>query len=302
MARWTVTQEMRKVHLTKVFSGGACNILDANGVLLRNTERDKINDWLTANELDFFDPQIHPDTHGTEYDYDSHHSLEIAARAAANINLYEISPRTFSGITSLEIAADHFRWHEPMVLYFSDGETTHDRIPQHNPQGSPLFVPYGLHKTDAANEAHIREMVKNANNMRRYLMYYARELHNLTVSFAGSSRPKDVVISPERMHAADLFEAVVRAASGERVFVHFEGRETERDRYGNPIFTVNNHPKTIELHALLDQYVDEGNLLRDRIAKLIGINVFVRVVYTQRSAILALEELLMLKGLLPIKD
>ncbi|MBZ0303382.1 MAG: hypothetical protein K8J31_26805 [Anaerolineae bacterium] len=44
--------------------------------------------------------------------------------------------------------------------------------------------------------------------------------------------------------------------------------------------------------ALLDQYVDEGNALRRSIAELVGVTVFTRVVYTQRSAIMALDEVL----------
>jgi hypothetical protein len=100
------------------------------------------------------------------------------------------------------------------------------------------------------------------------------------------------------MHAADIFEAVVRASSGERVFVHFDDDETMRDEKGNPLFNAPQYPLEMEMHALLDQYVDEGNELRKRIADLVGVNVYVRIVYTQRSAIIALEELLLLKKML----
>ena len=141
-------------------------------------------------------------------------------------------------------------------------------------------------------------MLKNANNMRRYLMHFAREMGSLTVTFSGRSGPNDVVITPKRMHAADIFEAVVRASSGERIFVHFDDDETARDEKGNPLFSLPENPREMEMHALLDQYVDEGNELRKRIAELVGINVFVRVVYTQRSAIIDLEELLKLKKMI----
>lgn len=298
MARWNVTEELKTAHLTQVFSGGACNIRDKEGNLLRNSERDGINDWLSKKRIIFFDPQIHPDTHGEEYNYAKHSKLEIAAREAATLNLYEISPRTFCGISSLEIAADHFRWEEPMVLYYSDGNTLEDRIPDHSDKGHPLFVPYGIHRNEAADKAHYREMVKNANNMRKYLMHFAREMGALTVTFSGRPGPNDVVITSDRMHAADIFEAVVRASSGERVFVHFDDDDTQRDEKGNPLFNAPTQPREMEMHALLDQYVDEGNELRTRIAELIGVNVYVRVVYTQRSAILALEELLILKKML----
>lgn len=296
---WNVTQEMSSAHLAQVFSGGACNILDQAGKLLRNPERDHINAWLSQKNLLIFDPQIHPDTHGEEYQYEKHSRIEIAARDAAKINLYEISPRTFCGITSLEVASDHFHYNEPMVLYFSDGNTETDTIPEHDKLGSPRFVPYGIHNSAVASHAHYREMRKNANNMRKFLMHLARDLSNLTISFSRSSSMRDVVITPDRMHAADIFEAVVRALRGERVFIHFPAGLTERDERGNPIFQCPENPPEHELHAWLDQYLDAGNELRRRIVDLISINVFVRVVYTQRSAIIALEELLKLKGLLP---
>lgn len=301
-AKWNVTQEMEQAHRAQVFSGGACNILDRDGRLLRNGERDQINDWLTEKKLLIFDPQIHPDTHGEEYIYEKHSQIEIAAREAAKLNLYEISPRTFGGITSLEIAIDHFQWHEPMVLYFSDGSTMKDSIPEHDEFGSPKFVPYGINETDEANQAHYREMRKNANNMRKFLMRLARDMRNLTVSFSRSSTPRDVVITPDRMHAADIFEAVVRALKGERVFIHFPSDVTDQDKNGNPMFTCPESPAEYELHAWLDQYVDAGNELRAKISELINVNVFVRVVYTQRTAIMALEELLHLSKILQNDD
>jgi hypothetical protein len=296
--KWNLTQEFKTVHRTQVFSGGACNILKVDGSLVRNTERDAINDWMTEKGIFFFDPQIHPDTHGVEYDYAIHHRIEIAARTAARINLYEVSPRTFGGISSFEIAADQFQQHEPMVIYYSDGDPEKDTIPEHTEKGHPLFIPDGIKTNEKAMAAHYREFIKNGNNMRKYLMSFAAKMDTLTVTFSNSPRTNDIVISPERMHAADLFRAVVSAASNERVFVTFTGGSKTRDAKGNPVFVVPESPPEVEMQALLDQYVDEGNELRRSIAELVDISVFVRVVYTQRSAILALEELLKIKGLL----
>jgi len=298
MKQLKLVRDMSEVSKTQIFSGGACNILDADGNLLRNTERDPINEWLTEMDLWFFDPQIHPDTHGEEYDYRKHHPLEIAARNVAGINLYEISPRTFGGITSFEIASDHFREHEPMVIYFSDGNKNRDVIPAHSAKGHPLFVPFGIDRSPKAKEAHYREFVKNGNNMRKYLMSFARIMDSLTVTFGSADQHSDIVISPERMHAADLFRAVVLAAAGERVIVTFTGGAEAHDEYGNPRFLAPENPLEIEKEALLDQYVDEGNELRRAIADLIEISVFVRVVYTQKSVLLALEEVLRIKHLI----
>lgn len=296
MQHLKLVREMAEVSKTRVFSGGACNILDASGQLLRNTERDPINEWLTQLDIWFFDPQIHPDTHGEEYSYRKHHPLEVAARAAAGINLYEVSPRTFGGITSFEIASDHFREHEPMVIYFSDGNQNQDIIPSHSPKGHPLFVPFGIEHSPAAIEAHYKEFIKNGNNMRKYLMGFARQMDTLTVTFGTERQNTDILISPERMHAADLFRAVVLASSGQRVIVTFTGGNDSRDEFGNPRFLAPEDPPEIEKHALLDQYVDEGNELRRAIAKLIEISVFVRVVYTQKSVLLALEEVFSISG------
>lgn len=296
--KWNLSQDVDTVHLTQVFSGGACNILNEKGELLRNKERDPINDWLTEQDIYFFDPQIHPDTHGTEYNYAVHSKIEIAARDAAKINLYEVSPRTFGGITSFEIAADHFRFHEPMVIYYSDGKDGQDTIPLHSAKGHPLFAPIGIEKDETSMRAHYREFIKNGNNVRKYLMSFAREMDTLTVTFDETPRKGDMIISPDRIHAADLFESVVRAASGERVFVNFSGGMSVLDEKGNPRFIAPENPPEMVMHALLDQYVDEGNELRRRIAELVEISVFVRVVYTQRSAIHALEEVLRIKGLL----
>ena len=289
---WTLIQDMADVQRTKVFSGGACNILSADGQLLRNSERDAINDWLSEQGIPFFDPQIHPDTHGREYDYHVHHRLEMAARVASGISLYEVSPRTFGGITSLEIAADQFRWREPMVIYFSDGNPDKDEIPAHSESGYPLFTPDGIRDNEEAMRAHYREFVKNGNNMRRYLMSFARELSTLTVDFSGQAHEGDVVITPDRLHASDLFRAVAQAAANRRVFVTFADSNKARDERGNPLFVVPDDPSEVEMLALLDQYVDEGNALRRAIAELVGITVFTRVVYTQHSAINALEEML----------
>lgn len=300
--RWTITEEMNRVHLTQVFAGGACNILDEQGKLLRNSERDRINDWITNKRIIFFDPQIHPDTHGYEYDYLKHHPLEIAARNAAKVNLYEISPRSFCGITALEIATDHFLNREPTVIYYSDGNPEKDALPVHNLWGHPLFEPLGIRDNQTAMQAHYREFMKNGTNMRLHLIHQARKLDTLTVTFNGEIRKNDVVITPYRMHAVDMFTALSRAAGGERIFVYFSGGPETRDAKGNPRFILPENPAEVELNALLDQYVDEGNELRRAIIDLVEISVFLRIVYTQAAAIQALDELFKVAGIAPTAE
>ncbi|MGB1285970.1 MAG: hypothetical protein ACPG7F_05510 [Aggregatilineales bacterium] len=299
MVQWSVTKELSTVDMVRVFSGGACNIRDAKGQLLRNKERDTINDWLTSLNVTFFDPQIHPDTHGCEYNYAIHSKVERLARKIAQINLYEVSPRTFGGITSMEVAVDHFRWEEPMVIYFSDGDESKDSLPEHSKTGYPLFLPDGLDESEESQLAHYREFLKNGNRMRKYVMQFALELDTLTVSFGDNYHRGDLLIYPDRMQAVDLFEAVVNAASGERVFINFMGDSSTRDEKGSPMFIIPENPPEMERRALLDQYMDEGNRLRHAIAELVHINVYTRVVYTQKAAIQALYELLDIRGILP---
>jgi hypothetical protein len=296
MQRWNLATNLSEIKGTKIFSGGASNILDSQGNLLRNTERDEINDWLTSKNVRLYDPQIHPDTHGREYNFDVDHVLEIAARKQSIVSLYEVSPRTFGGVTSLEIAMDEFIANHAMIIFFSDGKEQIDVIPDHSPQGHPLFVPYGIHGDIKAQNAHYKEMVKNANRMRKYLMRFAKDLSTLTITFNSQSRVTDIEITPFRMHAAHIYKAVVTAAQGKPVIVNFVGDEDSRDKQGNPLYLAPENPPPVQQSLLLDQYLDEGNALRRAISNLVKINVHVRVVYTQRDVINALQDLMRIKN------
>lgn len=297
MSQWNLIQNMQNVGKIQIFSGGASNVVDENGKLVRNVERDTINDWLTQQGYHFYDPQIHPSTHGREYDYDIDHKLEVECRRVAKINLYEMSPRTFGGVTSMEIAIDEFRRNQPTIIFFSDGKNNQDVIPAHSKEGYPLFQPDGIYDNEKAIRTHYKEMIKNANRMRKYLMLFAIELHALSVAFGDDVYEGDVIISPRRMHAADIFEALVKASSGQRVMINFTGGDAATDKEGNPIFLAPDNPPYVQMRSMLDQYVDEGNALRKAISELVKINVYSRVVYTQRATINALEDLLKIRGL-----
>lgn len=295
MLRWNLATDMSQIKDIRVFSGGSCNIRDKAGNLLRNQERDDINDWLTEKGIRFYDPQIHPDTHGREYEFDIDHVLEMEARRQALVTLYEISPRTFGGAASLEIAMDEFEKDHATIIFFSDGKDGIDMIPKHSKDGFPLFVPYGIRDSEAARNAHYDEMVKNANRMRKYLMRFAQDLDTLTITFRSQDVSADIEVTPYRMHAADIFEAVVTAAAGKRVIVNFAGGDDSRDENGNPVYLAPKDPAPVQRNLMLDQYVDEGNALRKAISNLVKINVYVRVVYTQRDVIHALEDLMRIK-------
>lgn len=298
MLRWNLATDLSQMNDIRVFSGGSCNIRDKEGNLLRNKERDDINDWLTEKGIRFYDPQIHPDTHGREYQFEIDHQLEMEARKQAKVSLYEISPRTFGAAGSLEIAMDEFARDHATIIFFSDGKDGIDIIPDHSKAGFPLFVPYGIRDSETARIAHYEEMVKNANRMRKYLMRFAEDLDTLTVTFSSQGVDADIEVTPYRMHAADIFEAVVTAAAGKRVIVNFAGDKDSMDEKGNPLYLAPKDPAPVQRKLLLDQYVDEGNALRKAISNLVKINVYVRVVYTQRDVIHALEDLMRIKGIL----
>lgn len=299
---WNLAQTTEDAKKTQVFSGGACNVRDGSGNLWRNRERDAINEWLHQKGIRLFDPQIHPDTHGIGYAYEIHHPIELAARESAKVNLYEVNPYTFGGISMMEIAMDHFRYDEPMVIYFSDGDPETDYIPEHSKAGHPLFVPMGLdNKNELSMRAHYAEMLKNGTNMRRYLVKFAQEMDTLTVVYSDEIsvfEKESYIITPKRLHAVDMLKAIVQAASGKRTIVNFIGGEKSRDEKGRPVLTLPKEPPMIELQTLIDQYLDEGNQLRVSIAQLVEISVFVRVAYTQKATILGLEEILRLRKLI----
>ena len=297
MTQWNLTRTLDETKEILVFSGGACNIRDETGKLLRSTERDPINEFLSKNNILFFDPQIHPDTHGTTYTYDIHQPMEVAARKHAKINLFEISPRTFGGATSLEIAVDEHQFNDPSIIYFSDGVHHTDVIPIHSADGYPLFEPYGIHDNDLARATHYKEYIKNANRLRRYLMKFAEDLSALTITFGEEVFEGDIAVTPHRMHSADIFRAVVRAAKGTRTIINFTGGEDARDEQGYPIFIAPENPRPADIQSSLDQYLDEGNELRRAIADLVRINVLSRVVYTQHAAIDALKDMLHVTGI-----
>lgn len=296
VSKWNLAQDASQAEKIMVFSGGACNIRDAGGNLLRNAERDHINGWLTRNDILFYDPQIHPDTHGTTYNYDVHQPLEVAARKNARVNLFEISPRTFGGATALEIAVDEFRYNDPTIIFFSDGNHEKDVIPAHSTDGYPIFKPYGIRNSDSARMTHYREFIKSGNRMRRYLMHFAEDLSALTITFGEQTFEGDIVVSPNRLQAADFFRAVVRASSGHRTILNFIGGDEARDVNGYPMLIAPEKPRAAELKSSLDQYIDEANALRRAIAELVRINVFSRVVFTQEAAIGALKDLLRVRG------
>lgn len=118
---------------TAVFSGGMSNFVDPTGKLVRNKTRDELNQWLNSQGIYFYDPQIHPDTHGRNYNYDVDGPAEKAARAAAKVLIYQIGSETQSIGTSFEILTDVAAGRKVIVWFSGPLE-----------KGKPIFAPFGL--------------------------------------------------------------------------------------------------------------------------------------------------------------
>ncbi len=115
------SEEMEEGKVPLVFTGGACNIQDVDGPI-RNPGRDRLHAWLDARERSYFDPQIHPTTHGREYIWAIDGPQETKARADARLRVYEITLTTIASITMLEIMDDARRGRQS-VVWFNNGMT-----------------------------------------------------------------------------------------------------------------------------------------------------------------------------------
>jgi hypothetical protein len=104
-----------------LFTGGACNIQGPNGPV-RNPGRDPLAEWLNAREWSYFDPQIHPSTHGRDYVWGIDGRQEKNAREQAKLRVYEITATTIAAITVLEIMDDARRG-RMSIVWFNEGET-----------------------------------------------------------------------------------------------------------------------------------------------------------------------------------
>lgn len=283
--RTTLTLSVEAARLARVFTGGASNIIDATGQNVRNPLRDQLHWELTQANIAFYDPQVHPSTHGESYSFEKHGPIEQAAREAA-LPLYEMSPLTFCGVTAFEIAMDHQSRRKAMVVWFSNGVEGSIDWPAHDDQGNPRFTPLGL-DNPAVQQVHLQQMVRNANSVRRYFLEFARQV-GLPVTFEETdTAPRGAIwISESKMHVVEMLQALSAHLRGEKVSVHFDGVETSK-----PIMNVDPSALTNgKARKYLAHYIDEGNALRREICQLLSVNVMTRVVFTSQAAVDAVFE------------
>ncbi len=123
-----VTSEMMQEGVTPLlFTGGASNIQDTNGPI-RNPGRDPLAAWLDEQGWSYFEPQIHPSTHGREYVWGIDGPQEKKARELAKLRVYEITATTIAAVTMFEIMDDARRGRSSIV-WFNEGR---------------IFAPIGL--------------------------------------------------------------------------------------------------------------------------------------------------------------
>ncbi|HZM24741.1 MAG TPA: hypothetical protein VFC02_23530, partial [Anaerolineales bacterium] len=87
-----ITSEMMEAgEMPLLFVGGASNIQSPSGPV-RNPGRDTLARWLDHQGWSYFDPQIHPSTHGRDYIWGIDGPQEKRARELAKLRVYEINP------------------------------------------------------------------------------------------------------------------------------------------------------------------------------------------------------------------
>ena len=121
------SEAMQRGARPRLFTGGTCMIQTLDGPI-RNPGRDRLAAWLDARGWTYFEPQIHPETHGRSYIWELDGPQEKIAREHAELRVYEINPSSISAVSALEIL-DDARRERPSVVWLN---------------GGPAFQPIGL--------------------------------------------------------------------------------------------------------------------------------------------------------------
>ena len=161
---------------TVVFSGGACNAIDESGSSIRNERRDSLNTRLDAAGTPFFDPQIHDTTHGRGYNYDLDGPAEKAARAAAQVLLYEIGDDTIAGVSHLEIIRDALSG-RPVIVWNSGGSDDRGR-PDFRPRGIDTSKPVTRMLLGKTVLAHLAQYEKTGKQLRYEVQAFLMGIDN----------------------------------------------------------------------------------------------------------------------------
>jgi len=115
-----ITSEMmQEGKMPLLFVGGASNIQSPSGPI-RNPGRDPLAKWLDQQGWSYFDPQIHPSTHGREYIWGIDGPQEKKAREMVKLRIYEINPYTIAAVSIMEVMDDARRG-RASIVWFNGG-------------------------------------------------------------------------------------------------------------------------------------------------------------------------------------
>lgn len=156
-----------------VFAGGTSNVMTAAGDLTRNTARDGIHALLAQLAVPFYDPQIHPETHGRDYNYDVDGPAEQAARAASKLTVYELGGGAQGCVTAMEIISDAAAGKNLLVWLNTPAA-----------DGKGLAFTPALDLATIADKAalgHAKEYIKNGTNLRKSLKSFLAKYPSVTV-------------------------------------------------------------------------------------------------------------------------
>jgi hypothetical protein len=139
-----VTSEMMNEGVSPLlFTGGACNIQAPDGPV-RNPGRDRLAVWLDEQAYSYFDPQIHPTTHGRAYQWELDGPNEKLARETAKLRIYEVTATTIGAVSMMEIM-DDARHGRKSIVWFHGGRS---------------FAPIGLGNRDELRDnSELRQQV-----------------------------------------------------------------------------------------------------------------------------------------------
>ncbi len=254
-------------YLFIVFSGGQCNFIDATGNQVHNPGRDEINKKLLENKLIVFDPQIGKISHGRDYDYTKDGPVERKVRERAIASLYELNSLSLGGVTFLELV-------DEATKKSRDGEILPKRVIFLNRSDGQTGFQFAPILNDGNKETHLKEYQKVAVNARNTFveMVHKNALPNMHIAttkeefddmnkeFEGSI---SFEITMDRLHGDRMMEALCAAKTKDtHVVVYLEGSQK-----------VNNSVKFLksktDMTALqFENYVDDGNKLRDKFVEL----------------------------------
>jgi hypothetical protein len=306
-------EDARKQGVKWVFSGGACNEINEQGVSVRNTDRDGINQDLNASEIKFIDPQIHLETHGEEYTYSKHGPLEKEGLRLADEVQLQFKKSTAGAITALEVVRHQFQsWGSELSILVKDFDDEDESYLPFVPRGV-----FGFNTSERAMIAHYEAYQKAALQMRTEMLVMLEEdgilrtdnnpQGNVIVHFSDEIGEVKQVSAAEGLpvitldgnaaHFAEIFSLFKLAYQGRKFILRLDGEKIKNVPTLKlppcPLLVAGQAPferkmAVAQTQAWIERYRDEVNELRKKLFEFIKERKL-SVVSTDEAAILKLK-------------